>query len=477
MEPQTHLPQAFIDKMASLLPQTLSLDDFIRYCRTPLRKSIRVNTLKISIDDFVSHIQIKGWRLTPIPWCKAGFWLERPSEEEDRLPLGNTAEHLAGLFYIQEASSMLPVSALLHGGDSPERALDMAAAPGSKTTQLAACMQGEGLVVANELSASRVKVLVANLQRCGVRNVLVSHYQGQVFGEWLPESFDAILLDAPCGGEGTVRKDPLAMKNWSPQAIENIASVQKELLHSAFLALKPGGTLIYSTCTLSPEENQQVVADLLGQYPTLAQVESLEDLFDGASKVVTPEGYLHVWPQVFDSEGFFVARLTKRQALSQLAKPKKVKVTSVPAPKKTEETLKHYLDSQFGLTLPSGELMQKDKDLWLFPSGTSELIPRFRFNRCGLKLATQHKNGFRLTHDAAIALAPHINKNRYELSEQQLVEFYKGRDLNVPELSQGGELVLCFNGHVVGLGKALNGRIKNGLPRELVRDDRVVKAS
>ena len=149
--------------------------------------------------------------------------------DNDHIPLGNSAEHLAGLFYIQEASSMMPVSALLHHFQDTENAtlLDAAAAPGSKTTQLAAAINNQGLIIANEYSSSRIKMLHSNIQRCGIKNVALTHFDAAVFGQWLPNTFDAILLDAPCSGEGTVRKDKQAMKNWDQTAIESISTYKR----------------------------------------------------------------------------------------------------------------------------------------------------------------------------------------------------------------------------------------------------------
>ncbi|STW13769.1 ribosomal RNA small subunit methyltransferase F [Klebsiella pneumoniae subsp. rhinoscleromatis] len=165
--------------MRAAMPAHLSFDDFIAACQRPLRRSIRVNTLKISVDDFLSLVAPYGWQLAPVPWCAEGFWIER--EDDDALPLGSTAEHLSGLFYIQEASSMLPVAALFADNRQPERVMDVAAAPGSKTTQIAARMGNAGGILANEFSASRVKVLHANISRCGISNVALTHFDGRVF--------------------------------------------------------------------------------------------------------------------------------------------------------------------------------------------------------------------------------------------------------------------------------------------------------
>ncbi len=163
---------------------------------------------------------------------------------------------------------MLPVAALFADDNAPQRVMDVAAAPGSKTTQIAARMNNEGAILANEFSASRVKVLHANISRCGISNVALTHFDGRVFGAAVPEMFDAILLDAPCSGEGVVRKDPDALKNWSPESNQEIAATQRELIDSAFHALRPGGTLVYSTCTLNQEENEAVCLWLKETYPT-----------------------------------------------------------------------------------------------------------------------------------------------------------------------------------------------------------------
>ncbi|GLT19290.1 hypothetical protein GCM10007938_30720 [Vibrio zhanjiangensis] len=197
-----YLPEEFLQEMQAIMPNTLDISDFISACQRPLRKSIRINTIKISVEEFTHRALEKGWQLSPIPWCKEGFWIEA---DESITPLGNTAEHMCGLFYIQEASSMMPVSALFEEANHEfTRVLDMAAAPGSKTSQIAAKMENCGILVANEFSSSRLKVLHANIERCGIRNAALSNYDGRVFGGWLPETFDAVLIDAPCSGEGTV---------------------------------------------------------------------------------------------------------------------------------------------------------------------------------------------------------------------------------------------------------------------------------
>jgi 16S rRNA (cytosine1407-C5)-methyltransferase len=374
-----YLPDEFLAQMRDLLPAHLSFDEFIAACQRPLRRSLRINTLKITVEDFLRLVAPYGWQLTPIPWCAEGFWIER--DDEEALPLGSTAEHLSGLFYIQEASSMLPVSALFADGEMPERVMDVAAAPGSKTTQIAACMGNRGAILANEYSASRVKVLHANISRCGVSNVALTHFDGRVFGPALPEMFDAILLDAPCSGEGVVRKDPDALKNWSHASNLEIAATQRELIDSAFHALRPGGTLVYSTCTLNREENEAICHWLKAQYPDAVEFLPLDTLFTGAKQALTDEGFLHVFPQIYDCEGFFVARLRKTAAIAPMPSPG-YKVGNFPFSrmKPKEEALLINAAAAVGLQWHDDlHLWQRDKEIWLFPAHIAPLLAKCVF--------------------------------------------------------------------------------------------------
>jgi len=457
--------------MREVLPAHLSFDAFIAACQRPLRRSIRVNTLKISVEDFLTLVSPYRWQLTPVPWCEEGFWIER--EDEDALPLGSTAEHLSGLFYIQEASSMLPVAALFADDNQPARVMDVAAAPGSKTTQIAARMGNRGVILANEFSASRVKVLHANISRCGISNVALTHFDGRVFGAALPESFDAILLDAPCSGEGVVRKDPDALKNWSVASNLDIAATQRELIDSAFHALRPGGTLVYSTCTLNRDENESVCLWLKEQYPQAVEFLPLDSLFACATDALTPEGFLHVFPQIFDCEGFFVARMRKTAAIEPLPAPK-YKVGNFPfAPLRGRETAQIVAAAQnVGLHWDENlRLWQRDKEIWLFPVEVESLIGKVRFSRIGMRLAEVHNKGYRWQHEAVIALAQH--ENTFALTHAEAEEWYRGRDVYPENSPISDEVVVTYQGYPLGLAKKIGSRLKNSYPRELVRDGRL----
>jgi len=467
-----YLPDSFLETMRAAMPSHLSFDDFIAACQRPLRRSIRVNTLKISVAEFLQLVAPYGWQLTPVPWCEEGFWIER--DDEDSLPLGSTAEHLSGLFYIQEASSMLPVTALFTDGNQPQRVMDVAAAPGSKTTQIAARMGNQGAILANEYSASRVKVLHANISRCGISNVALTHFDGRVFGAALPECFDAILLDAPCSGEGVVRKDPDALKNWSAESNSEIAATQRELIDSAFHALKPGGTLVYSTCTLNREENEDVLAWLLARYPQAVEITPLNHLFAGAELALTPEGFLHVFPQIYDCEGFFVARLHKTSAIDGLPAPG-YKVGKFPfTPMKNRES-QAVVQAAAAVGLEWGEslhLWQRDKEIWLFPTEIEPLIGKVRFSRLGLRLAETFNKGYRWQHEAVIALATEKNTH-FELTLAEAEEWYRGRDVWPEKPPARDDVIVTFQGHPLGLAKKVGSRLKNSYPRELVRDGKL----
>ena len=468
-----YLPEEFLAQMRLAMPTHLSFDDFIAACQRPLRRSIRVNTLKISVTAFLDLVAPYGWQLTPVPWCEEGFWIER--EDEEALPLGSTAEHLSGLFYIQEASSMLPVSALFADGNQPQRVMDVAAAPGSKTTQIAARMDNTGAILANEFSASRVKVLHANISRCGIGNVALTHFDGRVFGAALPETFDAILLDAPCSGEGVVRKDPDALKNWSVASNLAIAATQRELIDSAFHALRPGGTLVYSTCTLNRDENEAICHWLKARYPDAVEFLPLGQLFAGATQALTPDGFLHVFPQIFDCEGFFVARLRKTASVEPLPAPGykmgKFPFTPVKGRESAQITQAAAASGlQWNDTL---RLWQRDKELWLFPGQIEALTGKVRFSRIGIKLAETHNKGYRWQHEAVIALAGTNNPLAFELTPTEAEEWYRGRDIYPQAAIAHDEVIVTFQGQPLGLAKKVGSRLKNSYPRELVRDGRL----
>ena len=304
----------FKDKFIEHYSKLTDFKIFKKYCLSFLRRSIRVNTLKITVPKLIKRIET-DWNLTPIPWCKEGFWVDHKGiGEEKRRDIGNLTEHALGYFYVQEAASMIPPVVL--DPKPGEIVLDMCASPGSKASQIAQYMQNKGLLTANDYKGIRLAPLGINLQRMGITNCIITLMEGRRFQG---HQFDKILLDAPCSGTGTIRKSIKTLRMWNPLTIRKIAGQQKQLINAAFENLKPGGTMVYSTCSLEPIEDENVVTHLLDTYSD-AQLEDFElplkrgsvcDEFDGMNFHKDIQKCLKLWPQDNDTEGFFVAKIRK----------------------------------------------------------------------------------------------------------------------------------------------------------------------
>lgn len=305
------LKESFQERYKSMLKD--NYDDFVCYTYSYLKRSLRVNTLKISISTLKKRLEEKGWILEQVPWCEEGFWIEH---KEGRRDLGNTLEHQLGYFYIQEAASMIPPLAL--DPQEGERILDTCASPGSKTTQIAQMMGDKGLVIANDLTGIRLAALGSNTQRLGLKSIL----QIQTDFLRIPEDkkFDRILLDAPCSGSGTIRKSIKTITMWNPKMLNKIANTQKKMIRKAWRLLKSGGILVYSTCSTDPEEDEVVINDFIQEYKDAKIVEFKLPGFKRSNPIISFNGdefhkdilkTLRVWPQDNDTEGFYVAKLQK----------------------------------------------------------------------------------------------------------------------------------------------------------------------
>ena len=265
------------------------------------RKSIRVNTLKISADELLPLMEKQGWTCEPVPWCSDGYYIEH---NEKRRDIGNMEEHQKGYFFVQKSVSMIPSLAL--NPEPGEKVLDACAAPGGKTTHLSALMNNKGIIAANENDTYRINALTINLERCGVMNAVVT--QMSVLD--LPnDQFDKILFDAPCSGSGLIKGETQrslrVIKEWNQNYVKGMSKVQKRMIVHLFSLLKKGGTLVYSTCSLEPEENEEVVGHLLDT--TNGTVEKID-----LPVKTSNNRFLHIWPQYHNTEGFFVAKIRKR---------------------------------------------------------------------------------------------------------------------------------------------------------------------
>lgn len=278
------------------------LNDFIDSCKKGLRDSIRVNTIKIDKESLKNYLLEKSWELEDLSFYKDAFIVNKRSES-----LGNTIEHFMGYYYVQEQSSMIPPIVL--NPQTGDIVLDCCASPGSKTTQLSQMMKNKGVLVANDKTLQRIKILHTNLQRCGCRNTIITVGAGQRF-KTFNNVFDKVLIDAPCTGIGAIRKDWSITKQFNPRTFGFMKRVQSELLRTGWSALKKNGALVYSTCTLTTEENEEVIQDFL-KVNNDAVLEKIK--LPGLSKCegIGLREAVRIWPHRIDMEGFFVAKLVK----------------------------------------------------------------------------------------------------------------------------------------------------------------------
>src|SRR3989344_418975 len=277
----------FKPKLIEKFSKLTDFNEYKKYAEKFVKKSFRINTLKADIKEVKNRLF--NFNLSQVPWCKEGFYV---AEKED---LGRTEEHSLGEIFIQTSVSMLPAQVLDPKSDV---ILDISASPGGKTTHCAQLMKNKGIIVANDVSPDRLKPLIINLQRCSVTNTVVTQEDGRN----LKGNYDKILLDAPCSGSGMIRGNTTlslrTLKELNPLTIERYSRLQKQLILHAYSLLNEKGTLVYSTCSLEPEENEEVIDYLLKN--TNAKLEKINLL-----KSDFP--YLRIWPQDYDTEGFFIA--------------------------------------------------------------------------------------------------------------------------------------------------------------------------
>ncbi|MBT3836219.1 RsmB/NOP family class I SAM-dependent RNA methyltransferase [Candidatus Woesearchaeota archaeon] len=312
LEPITNAETiSFKPKFQERYEKLTDWEAFKCYSLAFLRRCIRINTVLSTVKETKASIEAKGWNLTPVPWNKNGFWIDHP----DRRDVGNLLEHKTGKIYVQEAASMIPP--LILNPQPGDIVLDMCAAPGSKTTQMAAMMENEGLVVANDYKGQRLQSLGINLQRSGFTNIMVTLMDGNRFHGF---EFDKILADVPCSGTGTIRKSLKTINIWNPNMITKLAKAQKKLAVNAFNNLKVGGEMVYSTCSVEPEENEGVVNHLLNEFENAEIVQvKLPGLktskpimeFLGVKYHKDVAKTIRIWPQDNDTEGFYVAKIRK----------------------------------------------------------------------------------------------------------------------------------------------------------------------
>lgn len=449
------LPQDFVSEMRDLLG-----DEFPKFLKiyedAPFR-GVRVNLLKCEIEKFK---KIFPHNLRSTPFSPETFYIDSKIQGLGNLPL-----HHSGAFYAQEPSATTAVRAL-----SPkpgEKILDLCAAPGGKSTQIAACMKGEGLLWSNEIVFSRAKILLSNIERMGVKNAVVSSCHPKLLAERLANFFDKILVDAPCSGEGMFRKDRAAVEHWSRAHVSACAARQGEILHTAAKMLKAGGVMVYSTCTFSRAENEQVIDNFLKTHTNFVLEEIAGDFGRaGYSRECTAD--MRHTRRIFPmdgGEGHFVAKLrcTGKQLkdVEHTLNPKAAKSAH-----KTDANISQFLDAIYSKA-PKGRICDFGSKLMLLPEGLPD-ISGLGILRAGLLLGEYKKGRIEPNHALFMAAASAELRQVVDLpaDSPEAHLFLSGQEIAVPE-SLSGFVGVCVNSITTGFGKCSDGTLKNKYPKGL----------
>lgn len=475
------LPELFEDRMKELLKD--EYDEFSACFDEGYAAGIRVNTLKADADDFESMC---SFGLKRIPFIKNGFYYSEENKPSKH------PYYYAGLYYIQEPSAMAPASLLpIVPGD---RVLDLCAAPGGKSTELGAKLCGEGVLVSNDISNSRAKALLKNIELFGIKNAVVVSEAPAKLAQEFEGFFDKILVDAPCSGEGMFRKTPTIMKNWEQYGVEYYNKLQKEILPYAVRMLKPGGCLLYSTCTFSPEEDEGTINWLLNQHPELTVIPNVNRDMNldysgfscGRPDWISDENIkgsvlydemlvrcIRLWPHKIGGEGHFIA-LLKKDGEAEEIRLNNMHVQPIDSPSaksdmgvnknRRKEWNKGISDEAYkfldDLDMPvnPSNIMVKDERLYLLPEGIGTL-KGLRVLRSGLLLGEQKKGRFEPSQALACALKMKEYNNVYELdsSDEDVLRYLKCESIELKKEVKAGWVLVCVDGFPLGWGKAGSG--------------------
>ena len=421
------LPQEYLERMQKRLGE--GFPAFLRAMEDAPVRGVRVNTLKIApaaLSALFPHLS------APVPWAEDGFYT-------DAEKVGSTIAHHAGLIYAQEPSAMC--AAPLLGVRPGERVLDLCAAPGGKTAQLAAALRGEGVLVSNEFVYDRARVLSQNAERLGIRNCAVVSADPASLAACLPAYFDKILVDAPCSGEGMFRKDGDAVGEWSAENVARCIARQRDILDAAAQMLCGGGRLVYSTCTFEYGENEGQIADFLARHAEFSLVK--QEL---------------LLPHEVRGEGHFAAVLEKRTGAREDARPHPVR--RVPA---AERAYAEFAASFFAAPPEGSVTALEGGRMFLLPAGMPALPVRTL--RAGVELGTFDGKRFTPAHALAMAAKREELARFVPLSAEEAERYLRGETL--PCEAENGWCAVGYGGCPLGLGKALNGILKNHYPKGL----------
>lgn len=444
-----NLPKDFCERMRELLGN--GYNDFISSYDTEINKGIRISSLKCA--DTAALARELGAE-ERVLWCPDGYYIDK-----DRIS-GSHPYHAAGVVYFQEPSAMSAAEAMPLG----TRVLDLCAAPGGKTTRIAERMGNKGLLVSNEIIQKRAAVLSENVERMGLANTIVTNESPARLAEKFPDFFDSIMVDAPCSGEGMFRKEPQAAQAWSVEHTLSCAVRQKNILDDAYRMLKPGGYIMYSTCTFSADENEKVVEYMAEKYGMeICDMPELSMLSPGIGDHPGIENCRRVFPHLHRGEGHFAALLKKtdNQTEEHKARPKKMSVKK-NTPLDSALLLWREFEAETLNIKCDGAFVLFGDNLYLMPEEIN--IDKLRIVRCGLHLGTVKKNRFVPAHALSHAFDISAYKNSIQLSEEEAKKYMCGEV--IPGDTKGW-CVTYVNGFGIGWGKASGGMVKNHYPKGL----------
>ena len=457
-----NLPIEFEKKMKAFLGN--EWDDFLYSYDNNRFQALRFNTLKVQSQEERMRI-LKTLKISS---DKKVSWADEAYYFDENVRPGKHPYHEMGLYYIQEPSAMS--AAALLAPKPGMRVLDLCAAPGGKSTQLATYLGDSGLLVSNEINTQRSRILSQNIERMGIKNAIVTNEDSFVLASHFPGFFNAIQVDAPCSGEGMFRKLPEAIEQWSMENVAICAARQKEILDNAAVMLKPGGTIVYSTCTFSKEENEDVIEYFLERHPdfTLEEMERF-------------------WPHKVDGEGHFVAKLVRRGCVdTDLKADRKTKKNKNSKNRKNEtkpaltkenmKLLSEFLDEtiseDMAAWIKNSRLVMFGEQLYRLPDMEVD-IKGLKVQRAGLHIGEFKKQRFEPSHSLALALKLNDAKNLVKLTcdNTQTIGFFNGQsvmlsDEQAAECKKGWALV-CVDGYPAGWGKVNGAQVKNHYPKGL----------
>lgn len=463
------LPQSFLDSMKEILGE--DYEAFLAGFDGQRQYGLRVNTLKMNLEEFE---RIAPFHLKKVPWISNGYFYEA----ED-VPAKHPF-YSAGLYYLQEPSAMTPASRLkVQPG---ERVLDLCAAPGGKATELGAALQGEGLLVANDINTARARALLRNLELFGISNSFVTNEPPHVLAERFPEFFHKIMVDAPCSGEGMFRKNPAVVDSWQEKGPEYFSKLQREIIVQAADMLLPGGMMFYSTCTFSPLENEKTITHLLKERPDM-EVIPMEDYEGFAEGLTSYRGEVfdkscklcrRIWPHKMSGEGHFMALLHKKsgtqQQVQQTVSQSSIWWEKCKGLNKEQKAAAEDFFSHVNIAYDEKRIDVRGDNLYYLPA------PKYdgrglHFLRNGLFMGEFKKKRFEPSQPFALALhAQDFDQVLdFPADDERLSRYLRGETLDVSDLIAGekkrkGWQLVMVAGHPLGFGKLVNNNLKNKYP-------------